>query len=71
VLGVVLLASGLSFTSGYISTSQASPPMVSQASAGKTLDKTCNESILLTVTFNVEDRKLRVMESRIYEVKEL
>jgi hypothetical protein len=45
--------------------------MVSQASAGKTLDKTCNESILLTVTFNVEDRKLRVMESRIYEVKEL
>lgn len=37
------LASGFSFTSGYISTSQASPPTVSQASAGKTLQKTDTE----------------------------
>jgi len=71
VLRGVFLASGLSFTSGYISTSQASPPIVSQASAGKTLDKTCKESKLLIITSEVQERKLRVMEDRTYEEKEL
>lgn len=37
VLGMLFLGAELSFTSGYISTLQASPPIVSQASAGKTL----------------------------------
>ena len=48
VLAVLLLASGLIFTSGYISASQASPPNVSQASAGKTLwNYTENKQMLI------------------------
>uniref|UniRef100_A0A2P2JFJ0 Uncharacterized protein MANES_09G187300 n=1 Tax=Rhizophora mucronata TaxID=61149 RepID=A0A2P2JFJ0_RHIMU len=48
-----LLASGWSFTSGYISASQASPPTVSQASAGKTLriDAKCNFCLITTTGY--------------------